>query len=330
MNFYLSAVDDLLKHPADNPSIGLILCKINDKVLAEYTLRDMNKAIGLAEYQITQNLPENLKNELPSIEELEHELSDDVSKRNIEASVEWQEEQATQKILPEIKEHLDYLHDVYNLCFETQKLIHNRPLQDISDTIRAQMMILMRITDFLRCIEFSVFKGYPEQAGTLAASIFELAHTAIYFLHTPDVATKWLKSNSIKDEMPWFIDERAYKNIVIKNCEYFENKNHDAEWKVYKQFCWLKHSLPKMQEMIKEKDGLRFQFGPYTDERSINHAWFSVHHAARLAEFLLFYISDSFENGDSIKERLKILKVKRDKLDEKAKNRWGTDDPFDF
>ena len=128
MNFYLSAVDDLLKHPADNPSIGLILCKINDKVLAEYTLRDMNKAIGLAEYQITQNLPENLKNELPSIEELEHELSDDVSKRNIEASVEWQEEQATQKILPEIKEHLDYLHDVYNLCFETQKLIHNRPL----------------------------------------------------------------------------------------------------------------------------------------------------------------------------------------------------------
>ena len=122
MNFYLSAVDDLLKHPADNPSIGLILCKINDKVLAEYTLRDMNKAIGLAEYQITQNLPENLKNELPSIEELEHELSDDVSKRNIEASVEWQEEQATQKILPEIKEHLDYLHDVYNLCFETQKI----------------------------------------------------------------------------------------------------------------------------------------------------------------------------------------------------------------
>lgn len=76
MNFYLSAVDDLLKHSSDNPSIGLILCKIKDQVLAEYALRDMNKAIGLAGYQITQNLPENLKTELPSIEELENKLSE--------------------------------------------------------------------------------------------------------------------------------------------------------------------------------------------------------------------------------------------------------------
>ncbi|WP_341817697.1 MULTISPECIES: YhcG family protein [unclassified Wolbachia] len=75
MNFYLSAVDDLLKHSTDQPSIGLILCKSKDDVLAKYTLRDMNKPIGLAEYRITENLPENIKTALPTIEELEAELS---------------------------------------------------------------------------------------------------------------------------------------------------------------------------------------------------------------------------------------------------------------
>jgi predicted nuclease of restriction endonuclease-like (RecB) superfamily len=79
MNFYLSATDDLLRHPGDNPSVGLILCKSKNNVLAEYALRDMTKPIGLAEYRITENLPENLKTVLPTIEELEAELAKDLT-----------------------------------------------------------------------------------------------------------------------------------------------------------------------------------------------------------------------------------------------------------
>jgi predicted nuclease of restriction endonuclease-like (RecB) superfamily len=75
INFYLSAVDDLVKHESDQPSIGLILCKSKNNVLAEYTLRDMTKPIGLAEYRLTESLPENLKKALPTIEELEAELA---------------------------------------------------------------------------------------------------------------------------------------------------------------------------------------------------------------------------------------------------------------
>lgn len=82
MNFYLSAVDDLLKHANDQPSIGLILCKSKDDVLAKYTLKDMTKPIGLAEYRITENLPENIKTALPTIEELEAELSKISDKKN--------------------------------------------------------------------------------------------------------------------------------------------------------------------------------------------------------------------------------------------------------
>ena len=75
MNFYLSLADDLIKHESDQPSIGLILCKSKDNVLAEYTLRDMSKPIGLAEYRLTENLPEHIKAALPTIEELEVELA---------------------------------------------------------------------------------------------------------------------------------------------------------------------------------------------------------------------------------------------------------------
>ena len=76
MNFYLSAVDDLLRHPDDQPSVGLILCKAQNKIVAEYALRDMSKPIGVSAYQLTAALPERLQGSLPTIEELEATLSD--------------------------------------------------------------------------------------------------------------------------------------------------------------------------------------------------------------------------------------------------------------
>jgi len=76
MNFYLSAVDDLLRHPDDQPSIGLILCKGKSKVVAEYALRDMAKPIGVSAYTLLETLPSDLQGSLPTIEELEATLGD--------------------------------------------------------------------------------------------------------------------------------------------------------------------------------------------------------------------------------------------------------------
>ena len=75
MNFYCSAVDDLLKHSTDQPTIGLILCQGKDRIFAEYSLRDIHKPIGISEYELTRALPDNLKGSLPSVEEIENELS---------------------------------------------------------------------------------------------------------------------------------------------------------------------------------------------------------------------------------------------------------------
>ncbi|MDA0938871.1 MAG: PDDEXK nuclease domain-containing protein [Proteobacteria bacterium] len=82
MSFYLSAVDKTLKQKDDNPSIGLILCKTKDKILAEYTLQGTVKPIGISEYKLLEELPRKIKSTLPSIEELEKELSKDIKKIN--------------------------------------------------------------------------------------------------------------------------------------------------------------------------------------------------------------------------------------------------------
>lgn len=74
LNFYLSAVDTLLKLPEDNPTIGLLLCKYKNNIEAEFALRDTNKPMGVSEFQLTESLPENLKSSLPTIEEIENEL----------------------------------------------------------------------------------------------------------------------------------------------------------------------------------------------------------------------------------------------------------------
>ena len=70
LSFYLTAIDEQVKETNDNPTIGLLLCRSKNNVIAEYTLRDMNKPMGVSEYRIKDYLPENLQNELPSIEEL--------------------------------------------------------------------------------------------------------------------------------------------------------------------------------------------------------------------------------------------------------------------
>jgi len=74
MNFYLSAVNNLLRHPDDQPSIGLILCKTKNRVIAEYALEDYSKPIGISEYRLAESLPEKLQGSLPTVEELEDEL----------------------------------------------------------------------------------------------------------------------------------------------------------------------------------------------------------------------------------------------------------------
>lgn len=79
MNFYLSVVDVQLKAADDQPSIGIILCKSKNKLEVEYALQGMNKPIGVSEFTVTQALPAELKSTLPTVEEFENELKNDIT-----------------------------------------------------------------------------------------------------------------------------------------------------------------------------------------------------------------------------------------------------------
>lgn len=83
LNFYLSAVDAMMKHENDNPSIGLILCKDKKKFMAEYALKDISKPVGVSEYRLSEAVPEDFKGSLPTIEEIEAELSDNNQDHNV-------------------------------------------------------------------------------------------------------------------------------------------------------------------------------------------------------------------------------------------------------
>jgi predicted nuclease of restriction endonuclease-like (RecB) superfamily len=98
MNFYLAVVDDLLRHPDDQPSIGLILCKEKKALTVEYALRKMETPIGVSEYLITQALPEELRASLPTVAQLEAELV------STEEPVEIDEEQEELEELEELED----------------------------------------------------------------------------------------------------------------------------------------------------------------------------------------------------------------------------------
>ena len=77
MNFYLSAIDDLRRHPSDGPTLGILLCKSKNRTVVEYALRDLAKPLGVAEFRLAESLPETLKGTLPTVAELEAELQQD-------------------------------------------------------------------------------------------------------------------------------------------------------------------------------------------------------------------------------------------------------------
>lgn len=82
LSFYLAAVDHNLKHPQDNPTIGILLCESRSKIIAEYALKNINAPIGVSEYTLAKALPKELKTDLPTIEEIEAELNEAIDQKD--------------------------------------------------------------------------------------------------------------------------------------------------------------------------------------------------------------------------------------------------------
>jgi len=78
LSFYTSAIDGELKEADDNPTIGILICKSKNDIVVEYALKDINKPLGISEYELTESLPKEYKSSLPSLEEIEAQLGEDI------------------------------------------------------------------------------------------------------------------------------------------------------------------------------------------------------------------------------------------------------------
>jgi hypothetical protein len=237
--------------------------------------------------------------------------------------LEQEEDDASKQLFLALREHLNYANDVRNLTFKIQRAIGARLLSDVPDVVRAQLMILTRITDYLRGIQLLAVKGYSEQAGTLAATIFELAHTAMFFSHSPERAERWLAARSIKQKMPSGILGSNWEKSVKVNCHRLgDGTLAESEHQVYRQLCWMTHSLPKMQDRRLASDSVDLKFGPHSDEHAINHAWFALEHAGRLTEITVDLLLDAFSTEETRKELRKVSE-RRHLLHRMAIDRFG-------
>ena len=77
LSFYTSAVDGELKSESDNPTIGILICKSKNDIVVEYALKDINKPLGISEYDLTEILPKEYTSSLPSLEQIEAQLDDE-------------------------------------------------------------------------------------------------------------------------------------------------------------------------------------------------------------------------------------------------------------
>jgi len=120
-----------------------------------------------------------------------------------------------------------------------------------------------------------------------------------------------------------------WKELVKANCEHYGAADRaEAEYQVYEQLCWMKHSLPKMQDMRVDRDGVSLIFGPHTDERALSHAWFSMEHAGRLTEFVMALLIDEFGTEET-RAGLQARARENTRLRNMAIARFGRENPFD-
>jgi len=231
------------------------------------------------------------------------------------------------EIAPLIGEPHDFLAKVYTLCFMTVSLFTGQEVE--LKPITAQLQLLVRLTDFLRPIKTLCVNGYPEQAGTLTASVFETAHTILYFSHESSDAIKWIQSDSIDEQMPKMMGGKTWEQIVNSNYKHFNLTNPVAEYRIYKQLCWMKHGLPQMTKLIEKDGGAEFLYGPYTSDRSINHAWFAMYHAGRLALLAISTVlSQAPKPLDSVLTERDQLTLLMEALNAKAAKKWPDPSPF--
>lgn len=246
------------------------------------------------------------------------------------------EKEAFEALASEMAEHDRLARDAYDLIGATVTCIPERPVDESPLVTRVAVALLGRLSNDLRCTANLARTGYSLQALTLAASIYEGAFTVSYIGADEELAQQWRDHN---DPLQSFRPVReltigGLRNLGIEPLQL--EQQVEVEYRVYRQLCWAKHLNPVLQTQFghhleEDTDSVIFTNGPDTSEESVRAAWFAMQHSVAsvgraLVGFTIFHVPD--EHHDTLMAKHVDLGQRSKDLERRAKERWGTENPF--
>ncbi len=232
----------------------------------------------------------------------------------------------------ELGPHLALTQDAHNLI--GMALISNPqgPVLDLPLSLKVSTNLLIRIANDLRGTVILAERGYPLQALTLAASVYEAAMQVAYIGSDEKIAREWVDHDK---------PDAFFKKIEQLTTEVFRKlgiPDADAQakrdYRVYQQFCMAKHLNPLLQKHYsfqKIGEWVVALNGPDWSDLSIKGAWFALDYSERfvyiaLAAFINSHVPSQRQVG--LAEQINSFAAKRQELNQAAQKRWGTEDPF--
>lgn len=232
----------------------------------------------------------------------------------------------------ELREHARLCGDAFNLVGLALNRMPVRSVDEISSSKKVATVLLIRLSNELLCASLLARRGYPLQAVTLVAAIYEAAFTIAYIGSDEKRARKWIEH---EDPTRSFMDMRSMtKEGLAKLGTPDPEAQASVEYKVYRQLCMAKHSNPLLQKLYgyqRRENSVLAMNGPDTSESSVRAAWFALEHGAALTFIALssFFLNHLPQNvADELCSQLENIGARRKMLEAKAKERWGTEDPF--
>jgi len=217
-------------------------------------------------------------------------------------------------------------------------VINSLSAKNVRDVPLSQVIctsLITHLSNDLRAACLVAIRGYFAQTLTLVASLFEKAYSIAAISNDETIAQKWNAHNNPKKLFKPVKDivREGLTNLGIKNVE----SQTIAEYRVYQQLCMAKHTNPlyqKPQSFEIENKNVVVTNGPMVNDNAIRSCWFALEHSAFLGYLALCSYSNSHlqdmkdEEYTMISNEIDSLGEARKRLADKAKERWGTEDPF--
>lgn len=255
--------------------------------------------------------------------------------RHRELSIEETEAAAVKTLSDELAAHNQLAVRAFNLVGSTCAALPVRPSSEVPKSCKVANTLLLRISNDLRGVTILANHGYGIQAAALAASLYESAYTVAYIGGDETLAEEWINHEDPKKP---FRDVRSLTEKGLANLGFQTIKEQaEIEYKVYQQLCMSKHANPLFQMRhgirVEDKERKFVLFnGPDTSPEAVRVCWFALEHSSAAAGLVAAssLVNNHVPPGrrQPLAREIEAMGRLRKRLEQKAKERWGTEDPF--